>query len=296
MSATRVATFCAARAGVVTTSISACGSMRARPICTSPVPGRHVDEQVVEVAPAHVGEELLERLGEDEPAPHERGALVVDEEPHRHDLEHSRRPGTASDVAGRSCRRCRRDGPRRRACAGTLKPQMSASRTPTVSPLAASAAARLTVTDDLPTPPLPLATARTRVVDGTSVGAACSRALNRARCIAADFCSCGHLAVLDLHRAHAGQAADLRLDVLRDLRPQRAAGGGERDVDHDVAVRAHPDVVDHAQVDDGGVQLGVDDARRACAGRRRPRAGHPATGSWTGAPGSSGSGVCIMLN
>ncbi len=39
MSATRVATFCAARAGVVTTSISVCGSMRASPICTSPVPG-----------------------------------------------------------------------------------------------------------------------------------------------------------------------------------------------------------------------------------------------------------------
>ena len=39
MSATRVATFCAARAGVVTTSISAWGSKRANPICTSPVPG-----------------------------------------------------------------------------------------------------------------------------------------------------------------------------------------------------------------------------------------------------------------
>ena len=72
---------------------------------------------------------------------------------------------------------------------GTLKPQMSASSTPTVNPRAASAAARFTVTEDLPTPPLPLATASTRVVDGTSVGAACSRALKRARCIAADFCA-----------------------------------------------------------------------------------------------------------
>ena len=40
---------------------------------------------------------------------------------------------------------------------------MSASTTPTLWPLAASAAARLTVMDDLPTPPLPLATANTRV-------------------------------------------------------------------------------------------------------------------------------------
>ncbi|CAB4723716.1 unannotated protein [freshwater metagenome] len=39
MSAARTATFCAARAGVVTMSMSVRGSMRARPICTSPVPG-----------------------------------------------------------------------------------------------------------------------------------------------------------------------------------------------------------------------------------------------------------------
>ena len=36
---------------------------------------------------------------------------------------------------------------------------MSASSTPTLAPLTASAAARLVVTVDLPTPPLPAATA-----------------------------------------------------------------------------------------------------------------------------------------
>ncbi len=40
---------------------------------------------------------------------------------------------------------------------------MSASTTPTFRPSAAIAAARLTVTEDLPTPPLPEATAYTRV-------------------------------------------------------------------------------------------------------------------------------------
>src|SRR5215813_9100518 len=45
---------------------------------------------------------------------------------------------------------------------------MSASSTPTLCPAAASAAARFTVTDDLPTPPLPLATAKTRVRDDGS--------------------------------------------------------------------------------------------------------------------------------
>src|SRR5215831_11657368 len=42
---------------------------------------------------------------------------------------------------------------------------MSASRTPTFCPAAERAAARFTVTEDLPTPPLPLATANTRVSD-----------------------------------------------------------------------------------------------------------------------------------
>ena len=37
--AARAATFCAATAGVVTTRSRPAGSMRARPICTSPVPG-----------------------------------------------------------------------------------------------------------------------------------------------------------------------------------------------------------------------------------------------------------------
>lgn len=42
---------------------------------------------------------------------------------------------------------------------GIEGPHTSASRIPTVDPAAASATARLAVTVDLPTPPLPLATA-----------------------------------------------------------------------------------------------------------------------------------------
>ena len=40
---------------------------------------------------------------------------------------------------------------------------MSASTTPTLSPCSAIASARLTVTEDLPTPPLPEAIAKTLV-------------------------------------------------------------------------------------------------------------------------------------
>ena len=98
--------------------------------------GRHVDEQVVEVAPAHVDEELLERLGEDQAAPHERGVLVVDEQAHRHDLE---RPAVAptstlerrSDLALAVGLPSSRRGGLHAEHARDVKPQMSASSTPT---------------------------------------------------------------------------------------------------------------------------------------------------------------------
>ena len=62
---------------------------------------------------------------------------------------------------------------------------MSASNTPTTFPCAASAAAKLTVTELLPTPPLPLAIASTRALSGICVSFACSRAFQRARVITA---------------------------------------------------------------------------------------------------------------
>src|SRR5260370_38714165 len=55
---------------------------------------------------------------------------------------------------------------------GIEKPQTSASRRPTVWTRFASIAARLTVVVDLPTPPLPLPTARTVVEEsGPAIGA-----------------------------------------------------------------------------------------------------------------------------
>ena len=69
---------------------------------------------------------------------------------------------------------------------GIEKPQMSASSTPTVSPRAASAAARFAVIDDFPTPPLPLPIAMTRVVAAISVGGADCDARRRAFCMTAE--------------------------------------------------------------------------------------------------------------
>ena len=72
---------------------------------------------------------------------------------------------------------------------GIEKPQMSASMTPTAKPRSARAAARLAVTDDFPTPPLPEATASTRAPGGTRLGPAVDWACLRATSMAAAFCS-----------------------------------------------------------------------------------------------------------
>ena len=63
---------------------------------------------------------------------------------------------------------------------GTENPQMSASIKPTRKPRSLMAMARLTLTDDFPTPPLPELTAITRVVGDTWVGSARWRAFSRA--------------------------------------------------------------------------------------------------------------------
>ena len=77
--------------------------------------------------------------------------------------------------------------PSRPSMRGTEKPQMSASMTPTAKPSVASAAARFTVTDDLPTPPLPEAIMITLVVGGMAVVSGRSAMLRRARSIATAF-------------------------------------------------------------------------------------------------------------
>lgn len=72
---------------------------------------------------------------------------------------------------------------------GIENPPMSASSTPTVRPRCARRAARLTVTDDFPTPPLPEAMATIRQVAGIVVSGAFSRAFQRARDMTSRFCS-----------------------------------------------------------------------------------------------------------
>ena len=85
---------------------------------------------------------------------------------------------------------------------------MSASSTPTFWPEAASAAARLTVTDDLPTPPLPLATAYTWVSDdGWANGISRSRDRHGAGLQLAALLLAHHVQV-HRHPGHAGDGGD----------------------------------------------------------------------------------------
>ena len=74
--------------------------------------GRHVDHEVVGLAPVHVGEELLERLVQHRAAPHD-GLVLPGEEAHRderhtvgvgrhdHIVDHRRRPVDAEHARHR---------------------------------------------------------------------------------------------------------------------------------------------------------------------------------------------------
>ena len=114
---------------------------------------RQVEQQDVEVAPVHVGQELLERAVQHRAAPDD-GRVAGREHADRDDLHavRRRRHDHLFDL-GRPAGRAEHPGHR-----VAVDVRVDHER-----PRAASAAARLTVTLDLPTPPLPLATAYTRV-------------------------------------------------------------------------------------------------------------------------------------
>jgi hypothetical protein len=83
----------------------------------------------------------------------------------------------------------------------------------------------------------------------------------------------GHLGPVDAHVADAGGRADPRLDVGLELRPQRAAGGGQGQGDDDRAVGIDLRATGHAEVDHVGSQLGVDHAAQEVQHLRLGRQG-----------------------
>ncbi len=139
---------------------------------------------------------------------------------------------------------------------GTEKPQMSASSTPTVWPASASAAARLTVTELLPTPPLPLAMASTlqrqRDLGVRCVLAGVPAGLGHHLAALVGV----HLAPRDLHVGDAGMHRDLALDLALDLGAQGAPTDGELDADGHEAVGCDVDRRHHAERHDVGPSSG----------------------------------------
>ena len=176
-------------------------------------PRRHVDDEVVDIAPGDLFQEMLDGPVEQQGSPHD-GLVLAGEETHRHDPQLTLAEVTDQrldqfapwfvrvmpglELAGS-----------RPSIRGTEKPAMSASSTPTVKPLMARPAARLTDIDDLPTPPLPEDTATT-----LALGGHCGPRRGLAR-LPASPCHHGrlllpvHLARLDLDRSDAGRAPTL---------------------------------------------------------------------------------------
>ena len=85
--------------GVVTTTPPVSGTSCATLSCASPVPGRKVHDEVVELSPGHVGEELAQRAVDHRAAPDE-GFLVPDEESHAHERTPCATAGTSVSPFG----------------------------------------------------------------------------------------------------------------------------------------------------------------------------------------------------
>ena len=137
---------------------------------------------------------------------------------------------------------------------------MSASTTPTRRPCWARDAARLAVTDDLPTPPLPDATAYTRVSEparakGTSRSATPPRSL----VFSSPRCSSLMTPSVTVTPVTPSTRGEGRGGVLGEGVLERAGRDGEQDRDGDVAGLVGGDALDHAELGDRLADLGVDD-------------------------------------
>ena len=135
---------------------------------------------------------------------------------------------------------------------------MSASSTPTRRPASDSAAARLTVSDDLPTPPLPLAIASTRVERSMAMPFERSATPPLSFVVSAAFSSGDMTSKATAVRANAGDGADVPRDLLLEARAKRTTGDGERDR-HGHVPAVDPDLAHHVQVGDRAPELRVDD-------------------------------------
>ena len=214
-----------------------------------PGPGRHVDDDRVELAPVHVGEELLERAMEHRAAPHER-RVVVHEVADRDELE------PAAD--GRDDHLVDDDGPlvdpehvRDRVAVDVRVDQPDrlperVEREGEVDGERRLADAALAAGDR--------DHARARVERDRLLGPAAAELRRQRRLLLG-----AHHVEAQLDAAHARQRADVLGDLLLERRAQRAADDRQRDRDGHVRA-VELDRADHVELGDRLAQLGVDDA------------------------------------
>ena len=120
-----------------------------------------------------------------------------------------------------------------------------------------NAAARLAESVDLPTPPLPLATAITRVERSSWIPFVRSVTEPRSRAVRVPRSSGVITPNSSETRSHALDRSQRLRDLLLEARAQRATGDRERDPDgHVAALDAH--VAHHVELDHVALQLGVD--------------------------------------
>ena len=222
--------------------------------------GRHVDQEHVEVAEEDVGEELLDRAMQHRAAPGDDLVLGARAQEH---ADRDRLDPEARRAAGRDRRRASAAvrGHRRPASPsspGIEKPCTSASMRPTRSPRAARATARFAVTVDLPTPPLPLVTAMTRVSESAVNGFVAARFPPRRRSVSAPRCSsvitptstCT-FRMPGTPAAASATSRSMRLAIGQPAIVEQNADGGEAVLDQHLA--------DHLELAERTAQLGVGD-------------------------------------
>jgi hypothetical protein len=225
----------------VTITNFACGSSEASVI----------DQQVVELAPRDVLEELRERLVQHRATPHD-GLVLVEEEPDRHDLQAVRLE--RQDLAlGRDLRPL------------GAEPQHARDRVaPDVGVEHADLLALRRERDGEVDGQRRLADAALAGADAEDVGDLRERALRQAPGTAELALQAGLLLVgqdvePDVDMADACDAAHGAVDGGLEVVLDRAAGGRERNRDVDDPAVLDLDRADHLELDDVAPQLGVDD-------------------------------------
>ena len=230
--------------------------------------GRQVEQQDVQVTPVDVGEELLQRPVQHRPAPHDGRVALGEHARSRSASRRGRSAAGSSTRPGSAARRCR-------ASAGWSGRRCRRRPHRRDRPRAAIAAARFTVTLDLPTPPLPDATAYTRVSEpGCANGITGSAASPRSMLAQLGALLVAHHVEGDGDGSGTRHVGDRLGHPLGDLGLLRARRRGQVDLDVHRAVVGDRDALDHVELGDRAAEFRVDHFGQCGADRALELCGH----------------------